>query len=242
MSDYEILINGDLAVTVRFGEEVSETLGARVRALCDGLRQYKGRGITDLIPAFASLTIVYDPRVLSYGKLCRLVAAAVKKGQTTESGVKRVHLIPVAYGGEYGPDLADVARLHGVTEGEVVALHAGRDYRIYMLGFLPGFPYLGGLDERLTTPRLDTPRTLISAGSVGIGGNQTGMYPTASPGGWRLIGRTPEILYDAFRTPPVEYAAGEYIRFYPVSAAEYAALEREIAAGTYRHRVTEVEK
>ena len=133
------------------------------------------------------------------------------------------------YGGEFGPDLPFVARHAGLTEQEVIALHTGRDYRIYMLGFLPGFPYLGGLDERLFTPRLGTPRTAIPAGSVGIGGEQTGIYPIASPGGWQLIGRTPLKLFDpAAGTLP--YAAGDRIRFTPITKAEFNALAQKEGA------------
>ena len=144
-------------------------------------------------------------------------------GADTAAGEGRLVTIPVCYGGDFGPDLPFVAQHAGLTEEEVIALHAGREYQIYMLGFLPGFPYLGGLDERLFTPRLGTPRTAIPAGAVGIGGEQTGIYPIASPGGWQLIGRTPLKLFDpASGTLP--YAAGDRIRFTPITAAEFVAL------------------
>ena len=130
--------------------------------------------------------------------------------------------IPVCYGGDFGPDLAFVAKHAGLTEAEVIRRHTGRDYRIYMLGFLPGFPYLGGLDPRLFTPRLQNPRTAIPAGSVGIGGEQTGIYPVASPGGWQLIGRTPLDLFDPERPP--RYAAGDCIRFTAITAEQFAKL------------------
>ena len=129
--------------------------------------------------------------------------------------------IPVCYGGT-GPDLAFVAKHTGLTEAEVIRRHTGRDYRIYMLGFLPGFPYLGGLDPGLFTPRLQNPRTAIPAGSVGIGGEQTGIYPVASPGGWQLIGRTPLDLFDPERPP--RYAAGDRIRFTAITAEQFAKL------------------
>ena len=131
--------------------------------------------------------------------------------------------IPVCYGGSYGEDLKDVAAHAGLTEEEVIKLHSSVDYNIYMLGFLPGFPYLGGLDPKLFTPRLDNPRTKIPEGSVGIGGEQTGIYPLESPGGWRLIGRTPLKLYDPDREQPFLYQAGDYIRFVPITAEEYEA-------------------
>ena len=148
--------------------------------------------MVETVPAFASLLITYDPLVTEYDT----IADAVKKladadGADAAAGEGRLVTIPVCYGGDFGPDLPFVAQHAGLTEEEVIALHAGREYQIYMLGFLPGFPYLGGLDERLFTPRLGTPRTAIPAGAVGIGGEQTGIYPIASPGGWQLIGRTP---------------------------------------------------
>ena len=142
------------------------------------------------------------------------------------NGYRSLHLvveIPVFYGGSYGEDLKDVAAHAGLTEEEVIKLHSSVDYNIYMLGFLPGFPYLGGLDPKLFTPRLDNPRTKIPEGSVGIGGEQTGIYPLESPGGWRLIGRTPLKLYDPDREQPFLYQAGDYIRFVPITAEEYEA-------------------
>ena len=130
-------------------------------------------------------------------------------------------MIPVCYDGEFAPDMEDVCAHTGLQREQVIRLHTSRDYLIYMLGFLPGFPYLGGMDERIEAPRLETPRTLIPAGAVGIGGKQTGIYPLASPGGWRLIGRTPIKVYDPDREEPILYKSGDYIRFYPITEEEY---------------------
>ena len=199
-------------------------IGAAVAALNSRVLAAKLPGVVETVPAFASLLITYDPLVTEYDT----IADAVKKladadGADAAAGEGRLVTIPVCYGGDFGPDLPFVAQHAGLTEEEVIALHAGREYQIYMLGFLPGFPYLGGLDERLFTPRLGTPRTAIPAGAVGIGGEQTGIYPIASPGGWQLIGRTPLKLFDpASGTLP--YAAGDRIRFTPITAAEFAAL------------------
>jgi inhibitor of KinA len=131
--------------------------------------------------------------------------------------------IDVCYGGEFGPDLEEVARLRGLSVDEVVRIHSTGDYLVYMIGFSPGFPYLGGLDSRIATPRRAAPRTLVPAGSVGIGGDQTGVYPIASPGGWQLIGRTPQQIFVVSREPPTLIQAGDRVRFRSISADEFAA-------------------
>ena len=210
---------GALAV---LGSRISETTGARVAALEQAVHRSSIAGIIETVPAFASLLVRYDPLRTDYdgvsAALYRLAedieAEKVQSGRTVE--------IPICYGGAYGEDLPAVARHAGLSEEEVIRLHSGRTYRIYMLGFLPGFPYLGGLDERLYTPRLPSPRTRIPAGSVGIGGQQTGIYPMESPGGWQLIGRTPLRLFVPGR--PLPYAAGDLIRFVPIGPEEFEAI------------------
>ena len=154
---------------------------------------------------------------------------------------KKVFEIPVCYGGEFGPDLATIAEHAGLSEQEVIDIHTSTDYLIYMLGFLPGFTYLGGLDERIHTPRLANPRIRIPAGSVGIGGSQTGIYPMDSPGGWQLMGLTPVKTYDPDREVPILVEAGDYIRFVPVDRAEYDRIKTEVEQGTYRVRIVEGE-
>ena len=201
---------GATGVLCTLGGVISEATGRRVAALARGARALEGVG--EVIPSYTSVLVRFDPLAATHEDIAaRLRALHVDaEGQTTP----RIVEIPVRYGGEWGPDLAFVAEHAGLTEAEVVALHSQRLYRIYMIGFLPGFPYLGGLDPRLHTPRLDAPRTRIPAGSVGIGGQQTGVYPVESPGGWRIIGRTPLKLFDPGQ-PPL-YAAGDMIWFVPV--------------------------
>ncbi len=219
---------GDAAVLAVCGASISEAVSARVMALDAAIRAARLPGVTETIPAYASLLVCCDPLQTDPDALTerlRVLTADLPEPSGSGKEAGRLVEIPVCYGGSYGPDLAFVARHAGLSEAEAVALHSGRDYRIYMLGFLPGFPYLGGLDEKLFCPRLDSPRTAIPAGSVGIGGEQTGIYPVASPGGWQLIGRTPLKLFDPGR--PLPYAAGDRIRFVPIGAAEFEQIAAE---------------
>ena len=214
---------GDTGLLASFEQRISQSVGAAVAALNTRVAAAAIPGVVETVPAFTTLLIFYDPLVTEYDA----VADAVQKlaqapGSDTAAEEGRLVEIPVCYGGTFGPDLPFVAEHAGLTEKEVMELHAGREYRIYMLGFLPGFPYLGGL----VTPRLASPRTAIPAGSVGIGGEQTGVYPIASPGGWQLIGRTPLKLFDpsAGRLP---YAAGDRIRFCPITQDEFDAIAQK---------------
>ena len=220
---------GDTGVLAVFEQKIAEEIGAQVAALDAAIRAAKIPGVGETVPAFASLLIRYDPLLTDYDAVSGSVASLAEHLPPPKLDAGRLVTIPVCYGGAFGPDLAFVAKHAGLTEKEVIRLHTGRDYRIYMLGFLPGFPYLGGLDPRLFTPRLQNPRTAIPAGSVGIGGEQTGVYPVSSPGGWQLIGRTPLKLFDPGRPP--RYAAGDRIRFTAITAEQFAKLaEKEGSA------------
>ncbi|MBQ6475276.1 MAG: 5-oxoprolinase subunit PxpB [Clostridia bacterium] len=229
---YRIDTVGDSALSVCFGNEISPELNGRVHALRRAVEESGIPGITDLNPTYCSLLISYDPWVLSYGKLKKRIEKLIGTLRESAQNSSDIYLIPVCYGGKYGEDLEDVAAHAGITTDEVIRRHSAPDYLIYMLGFLPGFSYLGGLDPVINTPRLQVPRTVIPAGSVGIGGAQTGVYPLDSPGGWRLIGRTPVRPYDP-RTEMIMYSAGDYIRFCPIDEAEYLRIEKEVQAGTY---------
>lgn len=232
-----ILPSGDCAVTVEFSDSISEEANRKIRALYDNIQKEKIKGIVDLVPAFCSLLVSYDPRLISYNSLCSKLERFLTMTSGEEVKQKKVVAIPVCYEDEYGPDLQFVAEHAGLSAQEVIEIHTSREYLIYMLGFQPGFPYLGGLDERIFTPRLSTPRTLIRAGSVGIGGEQTGLYPLASPGGWQLIGTTPVKAYNPNKTPSIPYEAGDYIRFYPITKKRFLEIEKEEAQGTYEFQV-----
>lgn len=219
----KILAAGDRALVVEFGNAIDEKLNERVQFLNKNIEKAGVKGVVETVPTFRSLMVIYDPAAVSFEKLKKVLEYIPADGSKEEKEERRVIEIPVCYGGEFGEDLPDVAAHTGLSEEEVIRLHSARAYNIYMLGFLPGFPYLGGLDKRLHTPRLQNPRTRIPAGSVGIGGEQTGIYPLDSPGGWRLIGRTPLKLYDPDREEPFLYQASDYIRFVPITKEEYEA-------------------
>ncbi len=239
MAGYAFLPVGDCALTVEFGNEISEELNGKVRSLSLALKDANIPGVLEWVPTYRSLMVCYNPCVISCRRLQSQLGRLLKRaGQSVQVG-KRVWEIPVLYGGEYGEDLSFVAQNAGITPQEAVNLHANREYRIYMLGFLPGFTYLGGLDKRIHTPRLKTPRTRIPPGSVGIGGEQTGIYPIASPGGWQLIGRTPLKPYDPNRILPILFEAGDYLKFVPIDQNRFAQIAAQVEAGIYKYRLAQ---
>jgi KipI family sensor histidine kinase inhibitor len=225
---------GDSAVVLTLGDIVDEAMAARVRALAAAISHHLPRGVLDVVPAFASVAVFYDPALT--GGFPRLRAGLESMAARAELAVvsmepRRIE-IPVCYGGEYGPDLATAAAHAGLTADEAIALHAAGDYLVHAIGFVPGFPYLGGLARRLATPRRATPRRLVPAGAVGIGGEQTGVYPLATPGGWNLIGRTPARLFDPARAEPALLRAGDRVRFKPVPSGDFQSLDQDGAPGT----------
>lgn len=224
---------GDSGLYVFFPQRIHPDVHRRVRALVLALDRLRLPGLRDVVPSYAAVLIHYDPVQLSYRELESLCLSLARQAEAQPLPPARTLLLPVAYGGPFGPDLEEVARLCGTTPEEVIRLHSAPDYLVYFLGFTPGFPYLGGLDPRLRVPRLPRPRPRVPAGSVAIGGEQTGIYPVESPGGWRVIGRTPVPLYRPGPPPSVLLEPGCYVRFVPISAEEYHRVRLQVEEGRY---------
>jgi KipI family sensor histidine kinase inhibitor len=208
----EIRPASDRSLLVSFGDQISLELHREVLRLVRAFEELP-RGILNLHPAFASVLIDFDPRRWNHREVEEMVCARLEEAEAVPLPEPRRVEIPMRYGGEWGPDLEDVARHAGLSVAEVVRLHSSADYLVYFLGFSPGFPYLGGLPIELATPRLGAPRKKVPAGSVAIGGSQTGIYPIETPGGWRIIGRTAVRLFDAHAIPPALLRVGDLIRF-----------------------------
>ena len=225
--NYPVCLCGDCAVTLQIGNEISEQVNREVVNALAAIRRADISGVCELVPTYTSICIHYDPAVLSYEAL-RNALKLVKADPVEEKSdqEERVVEIPVCYGGEYGPDLEFVAEHNGLTAEEVVRRHSNGQYLVYMLGFLPGFAYMGGMDKTIACPRLISPRTKIPAGSVGIAGAQTGIYPLSSPGGWQLIGRTPLKMFaiDGEQTT-FALSAGDRVRFVPITEEVFREME-----------------
>ncbi|MDA1296397.1 MAG: 5-oxoprolinase subunit PxpB [Chloroflexi bacterium] len=232
-----ILPSGDQAISVEFAAEISERVNGQVYALADALTASPPAWMNELVPAYRSLLVQYDAFQVDFdvvaAELRERVAAVYPATGARDHRQRTVYELPVAYGGENGPDLEAVASQARLSPEDVVRIHSGVNYRVYMIGFSPGFPYLGGMDERIACPRLATPRTRVPAGSVGIAESQTGVYPNASPGGWQLIGRTPVRLFDQSENPPSVLQPGHYVRFLPVDSDEMSRIEELVAGGEY---------
>jgi inhibitor of KinA len=227
---------GDRAVIIQLGSSIDEDTHRLVRAVCDRLSAAPIPGMVEFVPAFASVAVHFDPMHVApsrsaplAGPHTRMVDAlrdtlADLRGEALPAA--RLIEIPVCYGGELGPDLDDVARVHAMSADDVVSTHTASEYLVYMVGFMPGFAYLGGLSERIATPRRSVPRTHVPAGTVGIGGSQTGVYPLESPGGWNLIGRTPQRMFLPDKEPPTLLEMGDRVRFRAITRAEFDGLDQ----------------
>ncbi|MFD1394294.1 5-oxoprolinase subunit PxpB [Kroppenstedtia eburnea] len=216
---------GDGGLRIGFGERIDPEINREIRSFVNELERNPIPGVVEWVPTYCAVTVYYQPHRIRFRELCQQLEAIGKRRVPVTEEDARVVELPVVYGGEYGPDLESVARKNGLSPQEVIRLHSDPSYRVYMLGFVPGFPYLGGMSERIATPRLKDPRPRIPAGSVGIAGSQTGVYPLETPGGWRIIGRTPVRLYDPDRNPPVLLRAGDLVRFRPIPVETYREME-----------------
>lgn len=216
-----VLPAGDLGILLEFGDKIDPEINQKVRKVFITLEKIAIDGIIEAVPTYRSILIFYDPSKTSFERLQHEILNIEKRlGEVIIPPPETIE-IPVAYGGEYGPDIDFVAQHNHLTLEEVINIHTSGTYLIYMLGFTPGFPFLGGLSERLFTPRLKTPRAVVPAGSVGIANNQTGIYPIDSPGGWQIIGRTPIKLYNPDHENPILLKAGNYLKFKRITEAEY---------------------
>lgn len=233
------LMSGDKGLVVEFSNEISEAANKKVRNLYLAIKKHSLKGINEMVPTYRSLLIQYNPIERDIDNLIKRLQEIEQSLDTIELPKPRVIEIPTAYGGAFGEDIDFVAEHNGISVEKVVNIHSSTDYLIYMLGFTPGFPYLGGMSEQIETPRLKTPRTKIPAGSVGIAGKQTGIYPIESPGGWQLIGRTPIRLYDAKRDTPIILHAGDYLRFMPIDEDEYKRIADLVEKNEYEIKIIE---
>lgn len=212
---------GETGVIIGCGDAISEAVHRRVMSVCALLEKSLIPGVFEWLPSFASVTLFYDPLITPYHEVCRVLLHHLNTMEEAAEYQTRRVIIPVCYGGELGPDLEYVATEHGLTPDEVIAIHTSGDYLVHMIGFAPGFPYLGGLSEKIATPRRPTPRLRVEAGTVGIGGKQTGVYPVSTPGGWQCIGRTPLALFRPVEDTPSLLVAGDRVRFVSISLQEY---------------------
>ena len=232
---------GDQGIRIGFSEKISPEINQQIRAFVYAVKEEQIPGIIDVVPTYTAVNLYYQPTFFSYEKLVMLLLEISKKISAVDLPPTRLVKIPVLYDHQTGPDLQYVAAYHRLTVKEVIKLHTAHNYLVYMLGFSPGFPYLGGLPKELVTPRLTNPRPQINGGSVGIGGQQTGIYPEAAPGGWQIIGHTPVKLYDPQRSEPILLKAGDYLQFYSVTEEKYLKIAEEIALGAFKPEIKEMD-
>ena len=212
---------GDRGLLLEFGDEISPEVNEKVRRITLAIQDEAIEGIVEMVPTYRSLLILYNPLILPIDDLKRRLERIEKELQQTPFPEPKLTRIPVLYGSAYGPDLEEVAKYHQISPEEVIRLHCSKPYFIYMIGFMPGFPYMGELPEALITPRLKTPRLSVPAGSVAIAQRQTGIYPMESPGGWHILGRTPAKLFDPEKEPPALLQMGDLVQFFPITEKEF---------------------
>lgn len=232
------LICGDSSFNMEFGNVISEEINKKIRAVTSLIENSKIPGINEVVPTYRSLMIHYNPLIIEYEELVKILKK-IEEIDNIELPSPEIIEIPVLYGGKYGPDIENVAKHNNLTVKEVISIHASAEYLIYMIGFTPGFPYLGGMDKRIATPRLQSPRTKIPSGSVGIAGEQTGIYPVQSPGGWQLIGSTPIDIFNPERENPILLKSGNYIVFKSIDVEEYMKIKEEVKNNKYKYKLSQ---
>lgn len=230
---------GESCVVVEFADEIGRSANDAVMNLRNHMLSQRNVQIMECLPTYRSLSIYFDPIRTDREAVIQEAKAAPKSEEGSCGTLSSEIEIPVCYGGEYGPDIENVALHAGISVDEVIKRHSAAPCHCYMIGFLPGFAYLGGMDESIAAPRLANPRTVIKGGSVGIAGKQTGIYPIDSPGGWQLIGRTPLKLFTPNGERPTLIDAGYEVRFKPITEEEYKKLEADVAAGAFKVKITE---
>ena len=237
------LFSGDSALVIEFGNEISVDINKKIRKMMDDIKKENIDGIVELVPTYCSLLINYDVLKIDYNTLVEKLKTFLNNDLETAEG-EEVTLVEIAtlYNDEVGPDLSYVAEHNKLSKEEVIKIHTGTDYLVYMLGFMPGFTYLGGMSEKIATPRLESPRLQIYPGSVGIAGKQTGMYPSMSPGGWRIIGRTPLKLYNPDSDTPVYISSGDYVRYVSISEEEYNDILKKVENDEYKLSIRKIKR
>ena len=235
MEKIKFLSQGETGLVVEFGSVIDPAVNTRVHALARRIASEYRNLVEAVVPTYRSFLVFFDPLLISRQELVdKIEKTAAALDDSPEMTPTKTVVIPTLYGGDAGPDLKFVADHNQLSPEEVIQIHSSIPYRIYMIGFTPGFPYLGGMSEKISAPRLTVPRTKIPAGSVGIAGTQTGLYPVESPGGWQLIGRTPLKVFDPHSNQPFLYSAGDYLKFQPITAAEYDQIQNEMERGVYQ--------
>jgi inhibitor of KinA len=223
MTNFRIVAAGDGALLVELPPSIDPSTSGRVLSLACAIRERHAASVRDLVVGYCSLTVYFDPLAIDADWLESAIRSAAEDVVESPDVAGALVDVPVCYGGDFGPDLPDVAQAAGCSEEEVIAIHSGSIYRVYVVGFIPGFPYMARVDPRLALPRRSSPRQKVPAGSVAIAAGQTGIYPAETPGGWHLIGRTPVKPYDPSRSEPFLFKAGDRVRFHPIDKAAFFA-------------------
>jgi inhibitor of KinA len=227
MSAPRIVHAGDAVLVIEFEERIDPEISTRAAAVAAAIEASRIPAVRDVVPTYRSVAVYFDPLELDHAELTRKLQTLTEHSSPpVERARVATFEIPVCYGGNLGPDLANIAALGGLTEADAIALHSSATYRVFMIGFMPGFAYMGTVDPRIAAPRLEKPRVRVPRGSVGIAQQQTGIYPSDGPGGWQLIGRTPVRPFDLSRPDPFLFRAGDDVRFVPIGREEFERLDR----------------